>query len=59
MIIHLIAGLINKTLIQWLGGNVKVELDLSNHATKTDLKGATRIDTSNLAVKLNLAKLKA
>ena len=59
MVIHLIAGLINKTLIQWLGGNVEVELDLSNHATKTDLKGATRIDTSNLAVKLNLAKLKA
>ena len=59
MIIHLIAGLINKTLIQWLGGNVKIELDLSNHATKTDLKGATRIDTSNLAAKLNLAKLKA
>ena len=41
------------------GGNVKVELDLSNYATKTDLKGTTGIGTSNLALKSNLAKLKA
>ena len=26
--------------------NVKVELDLSNHATKTDLKNAADVDTS-------------
>ena len=26
-------------------GKVKVELDLSNYATKTDLKNATGIDT--------------
>ena len=32
------------------GGNVKVELDLSNYATKTDLKGTTGIGTSNLAL---------
>ena len=30
------------------GGNVKVELDLSNYATKVDLEGATSIDTSTL-----------
>ena len=30
-------------------GNVKVELDPSNYATKADLKLATGIDTSNLA----------
>ena len=30
-----------------LGTNVKVELDLSNYATKVDLKNATRVDTSS------------
>ena len=41
-------------------GNVKVELDLSNYyATKADLKGATGIDASNVALNSNLAKLKA
>ena len=40
------------------GGNVKVELYLSNYATKTDLKGATGIDTSTLASKTDLASLK-
>ena len=41
------------------GGNVKVELDLSNYATKADLKGAAGVDTPNLAVKSDLAKSKA
>ena len=39
--------------------SVKVELDLSNYTTKTDSKGATRVDTSNLAAKSDLASLKA
>ena len=30
------------------GGRVKVELDLSNYATKADLKSATDVDTTNL-----------
>ena len=30
-----------------LRANVKVELDLSSYATKTDLKNATGIDTSS------------
>ena len=34
-----------------LGANVKVELDLSNYATKTDLKNATGDDTSSFAKK--------
>ena len=38
-------------------GNVKVELDLSSYATKIDLKEATRINTSDFALKLNLASL--
>ena len=30
-----------------LGGRVKFQLDLSNYATKTDLKNATGADTSS------------
>ena len=41
------------------GGDISVNLDLSNYATKADLKGATWVDTSNLAAKLDLARLKA
>ena len=41
------------------GGSVKVELDLSNYATKTDLKNATGIDTSSFAKKVDLANLKS
>ena len=37
---------------------VKVELDLSNYATKTDLKLATGVDTSNSATKFDLVNLK-
>ena len=40
------------------GGNVKVELDLSNYATKTHLK-VTKVYTSKLAGKSDLASLKA
>ena len=28
------------------GGNINVKVDLSNYATKTDLKNVTHIDTS-------------
>ena len=35
-----------------LGANVKVELDLSNYATKIDLKNATEVDTSSFAMRL-------
>ena len=41
------------------GGNINIKVDLSNYATKTDFKKAKGIDTSNLALKSNLAKLKA
>ena len=33
------------------GGDISVKLDLSNYATKADLKVATEVDTSNLAGK--------
>ena len=41
-----------------LGGKVKVELDLSIYATKTDLKNATGIDAWSFAKKVYLASLK-
>ena len=41
------------------GGRVKVELDLSNYATETDLKNATGVDTSKFAKKVDLANLKS
>ena len=42
-----------------LGANVKVELDLCNSATKTDLKNAAGVDTSSFAKKNWLAHLKS
>ena len=42
-----------------LEANVKVELDLSNYATKADLKNATGVDTSDFAKKTDLANLKS
>ena len=38
--------------------NVKVELDLTNYETKTDLKNITHVDVSSFASKTNLAALK-
>ena len=35
-----------------------VELDLSNYATKANLKNATGVDTSKIARKVDLASLK-
>ena len=40
------------------GGDIKVELDLSNYATKTDLKNVTHVDVSIFASKTNVASLK-
>ena len=59
MIIHLIVALIKKTVyklsqyfsqpFRCFGRNMNVKVDLSNHATKTDLKNVTHVDTSSLA----------
>ena len=38
--------------------NVKVELDLTNYATKTDLNNITHVDVSSFASKTNLAALR-
>ena len=38
--------------------NIKVELDLSNYATKKDINDITHVDTSSYVLKTNLAALK-
>ena len=38
---------------------MKVELDLSNYATKTDLKNVTGVDTSKFPKKIDLNNLKS
>ena len=40
-------------------GNISVKVDLSNYATKTDLKNVTHVDTSSFALKTNLVSLKS
>ena len=54
MIIVLIVGLIKKISyknqyfpkpFRSFGGNINVKVDLSNYATKTDLKNVTHVDT--------------
>ena len=41
-----------------LGGDINVKVDLSNYATKTDLKNVSHVDVSSFALKSNLATLK-
>ena len=43
---------------KFLGANVKVELDLSNYATKAVFKNATGVDSSDFPKKTDLANLK-
>ena len=38
--------------------NIKINVDLSNYATKADIKNITHVDTSTFALKTNLANLK-
>ena len=61
MIIHIIVGLIKKILYKVsqyfprphepFGGDIRVTVDLSNYATKDDIKNITHIDTSNFALR--------
>ena len=69
MIIHLIVGLIKRTLYKMskyfpkpfepFRGDINVKVDLFNYTTKTDLENAAGVDTSKLAAKPGLAVLKA
>ena len=40
------------------GGDINVKIDLSNYVTKADVKNVSHVDTSNFALKSNLASLK-
>ena len=40
------------------GGDINVKVDLSNYATKADIKNILHVDTSSFALKTNLANLK-
>ena len=40
------------------GGDINVKVDLSNYATKADIKDISHVDTSSFALKTNLAILK-
>ena len=40
------------------GGDVNIKVDLSNYATKVNVKNITHIDTSSFTLKANLANLK-
>ena len=40
------------------GGDINVKVDLSNYATKADIKNISHVDTSNFALKTNLGNLK-
>ena len=39
-------------------GDIDVKVNLSNYATKADIKNISHVDTSSFAVKSNLASLK-
>ena len=40
------------------GGDINVKVDLSNYATKADIKNISHVDTSSFALKTNLPDLK-
>ena len=40
------------------GGNICFKVDLSNYATKADIKNILHVDTSSFALKSNLASFK-
>ena len=68
-IINLTVGLIKKILFYIMSylaeaythskNKIKVKLDLSNYATKSDLKNTTSVDTSEFTKKTDLASLKS
>ena len=45
-------------LYEPFGRDINVKVDISNYATKEDIKSISHVDTSSLALKTNLANLK-
>ena len=44
-------------LYEPFAGDINVKVDLSSHATKTDIKNISHVDTSSFALETNLANL--
>ena len=40
------------------GDNIKIKIDLSNYATKADIKNISHVNTSSFGLKTNLSNLK-
>ena len=65
MIIHLIVGLIKKTLYKMskyfpkpyepFGGDINVKVDLSNYAIKAHIKNISLVDTSSFTLKIKFS----
>ena len=45
-------------ILEPFGGDINVKVDLSNYATKYDIKNITHFDASSFALKTNVANLK-
>ena len=46
-----------KPFTSHFGDSIKVKIDLSNYATKADIKNISHVDTSSFELKTNLANL--
>ena len=49
----------NESIFSPFSGDINVKVDLSNYATKSDIKNISHVDTSSFALKTNLANLKS
>ena len=68
MIVVLINGLIKRCYVKMsqyfpklfrsFGGNINVKVDLSDYATKTDLRDVTHVDTSRFCTKNKFSEIK-
>ena len=47
----------SQNYVKPFGRGIKVKLDLSNYATKTDIENISHVDTSSFALKTSLASL--
>ena len=47
-----------KPFNSYFGDSIKVKIDVSNYAIKTDIENISHVDTSSFALKTNLPSLK-
>ena len=66
MTMYLLVGVIEKSYVKWVisetthsKNEMKIYLDLSSYATKSDLKNATGFHSSQFAKEADLASLKS